>query len=171
MIVKAQPYITKDFYAFILTMKAQYTLLFKRLYFTTSKHKNMICITQGYAYPYPKKGNNFSLRYPLQPIVNSFLKTGQWLYRPIMLRGIIKPYLQRAIVMTFIFEFNKMLMEIANNPEFPNVYHIDCRRIPRNQNDWYDELHLKSNIYKKVAKIYKRVIDNHPPSQSKVIKP
>lgn len=172
MILSAQPYITKDFYAFILTMKAQYTLLFKRLYFSTSKHKNMISITQGYAYPYPKRENNFSFKYPMQPLVNKLLDTGQWLFRPLMLKGILDLHLQRSIILTFIYEFNKMLIEIATNVDFPNVYHIDCRHIPINQNDWYDELHLKSNIFKKVAQLYEKVIDNRlTKGIPKVVKP
>jgi hypothetical protein len=171
LILLAQPYITKDFYAFILTIKAQYTLLFGSLYSEGSKHKDIISITQGYAYPYPKKGINFSIRYPLQPIVNYLIKSGRWLFRPLMLRGIINANLQRAIVLTFIYEFNKMLIEIANNPEFKNVYHIDCRKIPKNQNDWFDELHLKSNIFKKVAELYIKVIDNYSQGLPKVIKP
>lgn len=157
LILSAQPYITKDFYAFIWTMKAQYTLLFKGLYENTKKFKNMITITHGYAYPYPKKGNNFSWRYPLQPIVNSFLETGQWLFRPLMIRGILNPELQRAIVVAFIYEFNEMLVGVANS--FPKVHHIDCRDIPKKQDDWYDELHLKSHKFEEIAFRYKQLIE------------
>jgi len=157
LILSAQPYITKEFYAFIWTMKAQYTLLFKNLYENTKKFKNMISVTQGYAYPFPKKGNNFSWKYPLQPIVNSFTETGQWLFRPLMLRGILDTEMQRAIVMTFIYEFNEMLLEVSK--KFANVHHIDCRDIPKNQNDWYDELHLKSHKFKEIANRYKELID------------
>ncbi len=158
LILSAQPYITKDLYAFIWTMKAQYTLLFKGLYENTNKFENMITITQGYAYPYPKKNNNYSWKYPLQPIINSFVNTGQWLFRPLMIRGILDPELQRAIVMTFIYEFNEMLQDVANN--FQKVHHIDCRDIPKSQDDWYDELHLKSHKFKEIAIRYKELIDN-----------
>lgn len=158
MILLSQPCITKEFYSFVLVMKAQYYLLFKQLYSDKSKHKDIISITHGYAYPYPKKGRNFSLRYPLQPVVNSFLKSGQWLFRPLMIKGIIDKKLQRPIVMTFIYEFNEMLQSVSK--DFENVYHIDCRKIPRSQQDWYDELHLKSNIYKKVAQQYQKIIDD-----------
>jgi len=60
LILSAQPFITKEFYAFILTMKAQYTMLFNGLYHNTDRFKDMISITHGYAYTYPKKGVNFS---------------------------------------------------------------------------------------------------------------
>lgn len=157
LILSAQPHITHNFYAFIWTMKAQYTLLFKGLYENTTKFKHMISITQGYAYPYPKKGNNFSLKYPLQPIVNSFLSSGQWLFRPLMIKGILDTNLQRAIVMAFIYEFNEMLKDVTN--QFQNVYHIDCRDVPKTQEDWYDELHLKSHKFKEVAARFQQLID------------
>lgn len=157
LILKAQPYITKEFYSFIWTMKVQYTMLFNGIYRNTDVFNNMISITQGYAYPFPKKGNNFSLKYPLQPIINSLLGTGKWLFRPLMMRGIIDTELQRAIVMTFIYEFNEMLLEIEK--KFDNVYHIDCRDIALEQSDWYDELHLKSHKYKEVAMRFKKLID------------
>ena len=157
LILAAQPYITKAFYAFIWTMKAQYTMLFHGLYHNTDRFNHMISITQGYAYPYPKKGNNFSLRYPLQPIVNSFLGTGKWLFRPLMIKGIIDEKLQRAIVMAFIYEYNEMLLEVAK--KFTNVHHMDLRDIPLSEDDWYDELHLKSHKYKEVAMRFKKLID------------
>ncbi len=168
-IMLAQPYITKDFYAFVYTMKVQYSLLFKNLYANKSKHKHLISITHGYAYPYPKKGSNFSWRYPLQPIVNKLMNSGQWLFRPLMIKGVLNEEIQRAIITAFIYEFNQMMMSIAMNPEFPNVYHIDCRHIPARQKDWYDELHLKSHVYKRVAGLYETVIDKRNEKIPKVI--
>lgn len=158
LMLSAQRYITKEFYAFIWTMKAQYTMLFNGLYNNTDKFEHMISITQGYAYPFPKKGNNFSWRYPLQPIVNALIGSGKWLFRPLMIKGILEPEVQRAIVMTFLYEYNEMLLQIEK--AFKNVHHIDCRDIPLKENDWYDELHLKSHKYKEVALRYKNVIDD-----------
>ena len=138
-------------------MRAQYTMLFKGIYENTDKFEKMISITHGYAYPYPSNSNHFSWRYPLQPLVNWLLQTGKWLFRPLMIKGIIDKKLQRAIVMTFIYEYNQMMIEIDN--QFPNVYHIDCRDIPEGENDWYDELHLKSHKFKEVADRYIRLIE------------
>ena len=56
-----------------------------------------------------------------------------------------------------IFEFNEMLKTIAG--EFQNVYYIDCRGVAKGQKDWYDELHLKSHVFKKVARVYSRLIN------------
>jgi hypothetical protein len=171
MIMRAQPYITKEFYAFLLVMKIQYTLLFKNLYSNRSKHKNMISITQGYAYPYPKQGSDFSWRYPLQPLVNRFIDSGKWLFRPLMIKGIINPELQQSIVGTFLYEFNALLMDLANSPEFPNLYHIDCRSVATKPTDWHDELHLKSHVYKKVALLFEKTIDHRHENLPKIIRP
>lgn len=148
-LLDAQPYITKEFYAFIWTMKAQYTILFKGIYENTRKFRDMITIMHGYAYPYPKKGKSYSLRYPLKPVANALMKSGQWLFRPLMLRGILDAELQRSIVMAFIYEFNEMLIDVAAN--FENVHHIDFRDIPKKRSDWYDEIHLTSHKYQEAA--------------------
>jgi hypothetical protein len=75
-----------------------------------------------------------------------------------MIKGILEPEVQRAIVMTFLYEYNEMLLQIVK--KFKNVHHIDCRDIPLKENDWYDELHLKSHKYKEVAMRYKNVIED-----------
>ncbi|MBL7915071.1 MAG: hypothetical protein JNL49_08495 [Bacteroidia bacterium] len=157
-ILLAQKYITKEFYSFIWIMKAQYTMIFNGIYNNTNKFKDMISITHGYAYPYPKKGLNFSWKYPLQPIVNSFLKSGKWLFRPLMIKGIHDEEIQHAIMTTLIYEYNEMLRDIESN--FENVYHVDCSDIPKAQEDWYDELHLKSDKYKVVASRYSELINS-----------
>ncbi len=170
MIMTAQPFITKEFYAFIWVMKAQYLLLFTNLYRKGNKHKEVITITQGYDYPIPDPRRRFSFRYPLQPIVNGFVNSGQWLFRPAMLRGILNREHQQAILMAFIYEFNRMFISIARDQRFPKVYHIDCRDVAQSSKDWYDELHLKSHVFKRVAKAYNYVIDNYQNGIDKVIR-
>ncbi|MEW6774060.1 MAG: hypothetical protein AB1304_08695 [Bacteroidota bacterium] len=157
LIFKAQPYFNKEFYAFIWILKAQYTMLFNGIYLNTDNFKDMITITHGYAYPFPKKGVNFSFKRILQPLINKVLGSGKWLYTPLMMKGITDPELQRAIVTTFIYEFNVMHYEISQ--KFENVFYVDCRNIAKNQSDWYDELHLNDNKYKEIADCIKNIID------------
>lgn len=159
MIMSAQPHISKEFYALVWIMKAQYKILFDRIYKEGSKHAHMISITQGYDYVFPSNENRFSWKNPLQPIVNSFEGTGRWLFYPLMMRGITDKNLQRAIVMTFIYEYNQMFIELAN--EYPHVYHVDCRGVAPEYNDWYDELHLTSENFERVAYAYKYIINNY----------
>jgi len=170
LIIKAQPHITKEFYAFIWMMKAQYTILFSKLYSSSSTQKDLVSITQGYDYAIPGNRINFSFRYPLQPMINYFLDNGQWLFRPMMIRGILDRDLQKALVMAFIYEFNQMFTSIAHDSRFEKVFHIDCRGVAEKSGDWYDELHYKSHVFKKVAKAYEYIIENHAFNINKVIR-
>jgi hypothetical protein len=169
MIMMAQPHITKEFYAFLWAVKAQYKLLFSELYHSCSTQKDIISITQGYDYAIPDDKMNCSVRYPFQPLVNKFLDNGCWLKRPLMIRGIFDEELQRALVMTFIYEFNQILISMATDEQFPNVYHVDCRDLATCRKNWYDEMHYKSHIFRKVAKAYEFIIENHA-TCSKVIR-
>jgi hypothetical protein len=85
--------------------------------------------------------------------------SGKWLYQSFMLKGITNPELQRKIVRTMIFDFNEMLVKMAVKPEYPNLFHMDCRGVCTSRHDWYDELHPKSLVFKKIAKKYCDCID------------
>ena len=160
MIMKAQSHITKEFYAFLLTIKAQYLLLFRRLYSRESTRKDIICITQGYDYAIPGLKPERPLLNPVQLFVNWVLDNGCWLLRPLKMRGIFDEGLQTALVMTFIYEFNQVFISLATEYGFENVYHIDCRDLALSPGDWFDELHYKSSIYKIVARAYEYIIKN-----------
>jgi hypothetical protein len=165
-IIAGRKFLTKDFFAFILTIKAQYHLMFEGLH-KPDIFKDMKIITQGYDYaiptyklrngiPYMNKGFWNLLEY----FVNFFVGSGQWLYTPLMIRNITNSTEQEAIVKAMIYEVNEMFIELANNPDFENVYHIDCRGVAQNFDDWFDEIHLKSHQYKRIAKAYQYVIEN-----------
>lgn len=163
MILLAQEHINKEFYALLAVFQLQYTLLFNQVYDPKSKHKHMISITQGYDYPIPSPKRRFSLRTPLQPLVNNSLDTGKWLYTPMMIKGILDEATQQAIMFAMIYEFNEMLIGFTRNPDpkFSKIYHVDSRGLTKDQGDWYDELHLKAHNFKKVAKAYEHIIRNH----------
>ena len=120
----------------------------------------MKLVLQGYDYAIPSLKNRFSFRYPLQLIVNKRVDTGQWLARPMMIKGITDAKVQRSIIRFMIFEFNEMLKRVVE--KFDRVVLIDCRDVAAGQRDWYDELHLKSHKFKDIAKVYMMVIDDHP---------
>jgi len=154
-IFEGQQYLLKEFYSFLITIKAQYYLMFNSI--AKSDLKDMMTIVQGYDYAIPSLKNHLSLRYPLQYIINKLVDTGRWLARPMKIKGINDRQLQRKIIKAMIFEFNEMLKEIAE--EFQNVYHIDSRGVAKRKRDWFDELHLKSHKFKKVAKVFSMLID------------
>ena len=161
MIMTAQDHITKEFYAFLLAIKAQYLLLFRNLYSDGSTQGDLITITQGYDYAIPglKPGRPFL--HLGQVFVNKMLDNGCWLKRPLMIRGIFDESLQKALVFTFIYEFNKVFISLATEYGFKNVYHVDCRGLAVLEKNWFDELHYKSKVYKKVARVYEFIIENH----------
>jgi hypothetical protein len=168
-IFDAQKHLNKEFYALIGVFKLQYTLLFNKLYKSNNKHTNVISITQGYDYPIPNNDRRFSLRTPLQPLVNAFLDNGNWLFTPLMIKGIIDQKMQQAIMFTMIYEFNEMLSSFSH--KYENVYHVDNRGLATGKKDWYDELHYKSHIYSHVANAYDHIIRNaHHGGLKKVIR-
>lgn len=160
MILHAQQHLNKEFYALLAVFQLQYTVLFNKIYDDDCKHKNVITITQGYDYPIPSPKRRISLRTPLQPLVNTFLDSGNWLYTPLMIKGILDEYTQRSIMFTMIFEFNEMLSSFTKIEKY-KVYHVDSRGLTTSHDDWYDELHLKSHVFKRVAKTYEYIIRNH----------
>jgi hypothetical protein len=161
LIMMAQDHITKEFYAFLWAIKAQYLLLFRQLYAENSTRRDIVTITQGYDYAIPSFGKSWSLRYPLKKLVNIVLDNGCWLMRPLRIGGILDETLQKALVMTFIYEFNQIFVDIARMSEFGNVYHVDCRNLAFSDKCWYDELHYRRHVYKIVARAYSHIIENH----------
>ncbi len=159
MILDAQKHLNKEFYALLAVFELQYSLMFGQLYAEKSKFSEMITITQGYDYPVPSPKRRVSFRTPLQPLVNSVLDTGNWLYTPLKIKGIIDEYAQRSIMFAMIFEFNEMLSGFSK--KYEKIFHVDSRGLTSGQKDWYDELHLKKSYYKRVAKAYEHIIRNY----------
>ena len=82
------------------------------------------------------------------------------------IKGITDTEIQRKIVKFMIFEFNEMLRGVVE--EFENVYHLDCRGIAPDHNDWFDELHFKPHNFKKVAKVYSKLINGEVTNQKTI---
>jgi hypothetical protein len=153
-ILEGQRYIQKEFYSFIIMLKAQYHLILQSI---VKSGLNMKILIQGYDYAIPCIDARFSTRYPPQYVINKLIDTGKWLARPMAIKGITDAEIQRKIVKCMIFEFNEMLKEIAD--KFSNVYHIDCRGVAAGPQDWFDELHLTPDAFEKIAQVYSMVID------------
>jgi hypothetical protein len=172
-----QQYINPEFYAYMWTLKTQYYMLFRNLS-ASKKFSNLKIVTQGYDHVIPSSRYRWNWRYPHQYIINWFVNTGQWLKQPLQIKGINDGNQQRWIMRYLIFEVNQMFSSLATEKDvtgqylFPHVYHIDCRNVARDYHDWFDEIHLKSNRYKVIAKAYSHVInetENFDPGK-KVIK-
>ena len=167
MILTAQTFLNKEFYAIINLFKLQSSLLFGDLYHPKSKQKHIITITHGYDFPFPSPKRHFSFRYPLQPFLNSMADSGNWLYTPLMVKGILNRDDQMAIMLAMIYEFGEMMSSFAKI--YKNIYHVDSRGFAQNPRDWFDELHLKSHKFHKIARAYETIIRNHSSLKDKVI--
>ena len=158
-------FISDEFFQFINIYFVQYFVFL----FSLSSHKNykdMIIITQGYDYAIPQDGSQAFI-ISIQRLVNWFAKTGNWLCRPLQMKGIIDQNDQAAIMYAMITEFNEMLIQLAKSPLLKNLYHIDCRGVAESPKDWYDELHLKSRCYKKIARAIKDCIRDNQSQNGK----
>jgi hypothetical protein len=163
-ILLAQPYLTKEFYAFLSIIKLQYWLIFESISHAGNL-KGMKIISQGYDYVIPSDKTHFSDF--MNPLINSFMGTGKWLRQPMMIQGIADSKIQKSIMVAMIFEINQIFIELSL--KFDNVYHIDCRGVAKNENDWYDEIHLTSENFKRVAQAYEKCIKEFSETKSKVL--
>ncbi|MBN2274844.1 MAG: SGNH/GDSL hydrolase family protein [Bacteroidales bacterium] len=167
-ILEGKQYLTAEFTSFINVIRLQYELMFSNIF---TKYPNLKIITQGYDYAYPDPRVHFGINVCNwhQPLLNLFTGNGKWLFQSFMLKGITDAELQRKIVRTMIFDFNEMLVKIASKSDYPNLFHIDCRNICTSRHDWYDELHPKSGIFKKIAQQYQKCIDGF--TKTKILTP
>jgi hypothetical protein len=152
---KGLSFISEEFINFLNLYFIQYFIFLYSLA-NVDKYKKMIMITQGYDYALPYDSNR-GFWLSVQRITNEFTDTGHWLAQPLNMKGITNKADQEAIVYTMIYEFNEMLIKLANFKGLPRVFHIDCRGYA-DEEDWFDELHLKSKGFKDIAKVYKYCI-------------
>ena len=156
--------ISKEFFSLMWTFELMYKFVLQNI---RKKFPEIKIITQGYDYPIPsyKKGPQ-----PKKFIINWFMKNGHWLSDALNLAGIEKAN-QKHVTFTLIYIFNEILISIANDDKFgTNLFHIDSRGATNgNIKNWYDEMHVKPRIFKKIAKTYLKCI-KHGSSQPSVFK-
>jgi len=137
-------YLNEDYYCLLRIFELQYLKLFEDL---RARCEGMQIITQGYAYAIPWDPKPWELWKVWK---------GPFFMRPLRKRAITDPKTQRAIANKMIDDFNEMLIRVAN--QCSNVHHIDSRKV-FSDHDWFDELHLRSYAFSKVADQYKETID------------
>ena len=163
-IIHAQDFLTKEFYAMLLVFKIQYSKMFSRLYCgKDSTKKDIISITQGYDYAIPDFGNS-PFNHPChgQWIYNIFHR--EWLFTPLMMKGITNKDDQKSIILAMIYEFNEIMGSFALS--YKNVFHVDNRGLTGSRKDWHNEIHLTGDNYKKVANTYEHIIRNYEKLQA-----
>ena len=151
--------LNKEFFSLLNLFKLQYKLLFKSIQQNTDKFKKVRIITQGYDYAIPSTKIGFGI---IRPIINMTTGNGKWLKLPLNLNG-YKKNEQISIVTGMIHHFNEMLIDVG--AEYENIYHIDSRGFVDSKKGWYDELHPKSDEFKKIAKVFEKCIESEAPSK------
>ncbi|MEL7530552.1 MAG: hypothetical protein AAFN10_04555 [Bacteroidota bacterium] len=149
-------FLSLEFFNFLNITMSQYYLLVTELS-NLKRFSHIKFITQGYdfAIPSPRKASVFKAR---NRLLNDFMNSGRWLHDPMVLKGIFDPDDQAAIAYTMVWEFNEMLIMLSEH--FDNLYHIDCRGTAKSEDDWFDEIHLKSHVFQKIADTFKLCIES-----------
>ncbi|GAB2622693.1 hypothetical protein GCM10027035_18130 [Emticicia sediminis] len=150
-IVLGRDFLSDDFWALLNIFLFQYYILFKSIE-KAGKFSNMKIITQGYDFAIPSNNKNI-FQNPLRLLFGN----GKWLHKPLNTKGIYDSVEQRSVIASMLYEFSEMLIYVGS--KFDNVFHIDCRGIASDK-DWRDELHLKGNVYKKIAQMYEECIES-----------
>jgi len=148
-IVIGRKYLNKKFWGLLNVFAFQYLLIIRSIE-NEPILKDIKIITQGYDFAIPSNKKNTFIR--------KFLGHGTWLYTPLVQKGISSKYIQQSVICAMIYEFNEMLIYISNSKK--SVFHIDSRGLAK-ENDWVDELHLKSKIYKKIALAIEKCINSN----------
>jgi len=77
---------------------------------------------------------------------------GPWILKSMGKKGIVDRAEQNNIIKIMVDIFNEMLNDLSN--EYPNFHYINLRNMFPNENQWHNEIHLKSDGYKQVAQKY-----------------
>ncbi len=152
--------LNKEFFALLNLFKMQYKLLFQSIKQKTNKFENLRVITQGYDYAVPSSKKGWGI---VRPLLNHMNGNGKWLKTPLLLNGYKSQNERVSIVTAMIHFFNEMLIDVGK--EYDNVFHIDCRGFVDPENGWFDELHPKSRVFKKIARVFTKCIEADNPDK------
>ncbi len=172
--------LSNDFLSLVWAFELQYKYVISNI---LKKHQTTKILIQGYDYciPTKKRGGLFRLK---KWFFNTIQNNGRWMYDALLYRGISDPKTQENIMFAFIYLFNEMLARVANSNisigktigpngeeinSTGNVYHIDCRGTARKK-DWFDEMHLNSKTFGKVAQTFFKCIEHKTDRKEKTFR-
>ena len=143
-------FVAKEFISFLNLILLQYFIFFSNL--AHSKLASMVIVTHGYDFAVPTRRSTARL-VSLRRLVNRLMGSGKWLWLPLEQKRLNDDE-KRAVVYAMITEFNELLVSLAESKNFPYLYHVDNRGIARSDKDWYDEIHLTSEAFKRSASLF-----------------
>ncbi len=152
--------LSKEFYSLMWTFELIYRYIIRNI---QNKFPDIKIITQGYDFPIPsyKKGPGIK-----KFLINWGMNNGHWLADGLNTAG-VEPKKQQDVTFSLIYIFNEILVSIVEDNTLHNVYHIDSRGVTNGEiKNWYDEMHVKPKIFKKIAKTYIKCIEFDSPEPS-----
>lgn len=138
-ILLGHQYLNDHFYILMNVLAFEYAFIIQSIKLESSLDHVHI-ITHGYDLAIPSNDKSTPLR--------KFFKNGQWLYDPLHAAQITDNTIKKHIIWAMLFQFNEILKYFDGLE--PNFHYIDCLGLAK-ENDWEDELHLKSPVYRKIA--------------------
>jgi hypothetical protein len=143
-------FLAKEFIGFLNLILLQYFVFFSNL--AHSKLASMVIVTHGYDFAVPTRRSTARL-VSLRRLVNRLMGSGKWLWLPLEQKRLNDDE-KRAVVYAMITEFNELLVSLAESKSFPYLYHVDNRGIARSDKDWYDEIHLTSDAFRRSSSLF-----------------
>ena len=153
----------KEFYAVMLLLQTIYKYLIHGI---RQKFGSQKIIFHGYDYPIPsyRKGRGLNLK---KLAVNLVTSNGHWLALALD-QARVPVERQSAVTFSMIFILNEMIINtVIHNEKFnDNVFFIDARGAAGHQEkNWYDEMHVKPVIFKKIAARFIECIESEQSEQ------
>ena len=140
-----------EFFQFLNLVFVQYLLFLTNLRQST-RFQDMLVVTQGYDFVVPKRKSTAPF-WAIRRYVNNAIGSGKWLWIPFEKKELNEERMNGAAY-AMVFEFNELLMSIVNSDGVGPMAHIDSRGQAGDDADWYDEIHLTSKAFERVAKLY-----------------
>lgn len=121
------------------------------------KYPDMKIISHGYDYVIPSK--KVKWRYPVRKfIAKFFMRNGQWLLEPLLLRGYKEKNQQREIIRCMVNRLNDMFLRLANDSDYQNKFiYVNLRDTVKDKR-WLDEIHPNRFAFKDIAEEISRHI-------------
>lgn len=111
-------------------------------------------LIHGYDYVFPYPEGPADGRDPLHA------KKNEWLGGPFDQKNFPRTGLRRNIIRLMLDELYRMMLELAGDPAITRVHVVDCRGAMPAPGDWIDEIHGTSDGFRKVAKRFRKQLQD-----------
>jgi hypothetical protein len=142
--------LAEEFFHFMNLLFVQY-YLFLRGIRRARRFDGMALVTQGYDFAIPTQRST-APRVSPRRFLNHFTGSGTWLWVPLERKRLDDREKQDAAY-AMVMEFNELLVSLVSSGRLGRVAHVDARGLA-SPSEWYDEIHLTSAAFGRVARLY-----------------